>query len=221
MAERGKCEVEPMHQHPFRDGLVVQLTASLFRHGGIHICCTVPSRVADEQGGVRGRIPLDQKFDAGIRLGELVADNMVAVKIGPDLRLAVVAAPGYVVRHGIPKTPRDLAEHTCINFRLPGSGGLYAWQFRKGSQELKVRVGGQLVFNDPDMILAAAADGHGIACLIDDHAARMIQSGRLVRLLEDWCPPFSGYHLYYPTRKNNSAAFRLLVEQLRAGNLTF
>ncbi|MFV8643217.1 LysR substrate-binding domain-containing protein [Ralstonia pseudosolanacearum] len=94
---------------------------------------------------------------------------------------------------------------------------LYAWQFRKGRQELKVRVGGQLVFNDPDMILAAAADGHGIACLIEDHAAQMIHSDRLVRLLEDWCPPFSGYHLYYPTRKNNSAAFRLLVERLRAG----
>ncbi|MDO3560883.1 LysR family transcriptional regulator [Ralstonia pseudosolanacearum] len=160
---------------------------------------------------------LRDRFDAGIRLGELVADNMVAVRVGPDLRLAVVAAPEYVARHGIPKTPRDLAQHACINFRLPGSGGLYAWQFRKGRQELKVRVGGQLVFNDPDMILAAAADGHGIACLIEDHAAQMIHSDRLVRLLEDWCPPFSGYHLYYPTRKNNSAAFRLLVERLRAG----
>ncbi|WP_257139924.1 LysR substrate-binding domain-containing protein [Burkholderia sp. MSMB1826] len=98
-----------------------------------------------------------------------------------------------------------------------GSGGLYASQFRKGRQELKVRVGGQLVLNDPDMILAAAADGLGIACLIEDHAANMIHSRRHMRLLEDWCPPLSGYHLYYPTRKNNSVAFRLLVERLRAG----
>ncbi|WP_186012564.1 LysR family transcriptional regulator [Burkholderia gladioli] len=157
----------------------------------------------------------DDRFDAGIRLGELVAPNMVAVKIGPDLRLAIVATPGYVAQRGIPTHPHQLAQHACINFRLPGSGALYAWQFKKGQQEMKVRVEGPLTFDDPDMILAAAVDGQGISCLVEDHAAPMIRDGRLVRLLEDWCPPFSGYHLYYPTRKNNSAAFRLLVDRLR------
>ncbi|WP_433696402.1 LysR family transcriptional regulator [Paraburkholderia phenoliruptrix] len=157
----------------------------------------------------------DDRFDAGIRLGELVAPNMVAVKIGPALRLAIVATPGYVAQRGIPTHPHQLAQHACINFRLPGSGALYAWQFKKGRQEMKVRVEGPLTFDDPDMILAAAVDGQGVACLIEDHAAPMIRDGRLVRLLEDWCSAFSGYHLYYPTRKNNSAAFRLLVDRLR------
>ncbi|AMU18520.1 LysR family transcriptional regulator [Burkholderia cenocepacia] len=157
----------------------------------------------------------DDRFDAGIRLGELVAPNMVAVKIGPDLRLAIVATPGYVAQRGIPTHPHQLAQHACINFRLPGSGALYAWQFKKGQQEMKVRVEGPLTFDDPDMILAAAVDGQGISCLVEDHAAPMIRDGRLVRLLEDWCSPFSGYHLYYPTRKNKSAAFRLLVDRLR------
>lgn len=157
----------------------------------------------------------DDRFDAGIRLGELVAPNMVAVKIGPPLRLAIVATPGYVAQRGIPAHPHQLAQHACINFRLPGSGAVYAWQFKKGRQEMKVRVEGPLTFDDPDMILAAAVDGQGVACLVEDHAAPMIRDGRLVRLLEDWCSPFSGYHLYYPTRKNNSAAFRLLVDRLR------
>lgn len=155
------------------------------------------------------------RFDAGIRLGELVAQNMVAVRIGPDLRLAIVASPGYFAQRGIPITPHDLLRQTCINFRLPASGELYAWQFKKADQEVKVRVPGQLSFNDPDMILAAALDGRGIACLIEDHAHAMIRDGRLVRVLEDWCPLFPGYHIYYPTQKNNSAAFRILIERLR------
>ncbi|HDR9055940.1 LysR family transcriptional regulator [Burkholderia vietnamiensis] len=157
----------------------------------------------------------DDRFDAGIRLGEFVTPNMVAVKIGPDLRLAIVATPGYVAQRGRPTHPHQLAQHACINFRLPGSGALYAWQFKNGQQEMKVRVEGPLTFDDPDMILAAAVDGQGIACLVEDHATPMIRDGRLVRILEDWCSPFSGYHLYYPTRKNNSAAFRLLVDRLR------
>ncbi|KGB90847.1 bacterial regulatory helix-turn-helix, lysR family protein [Burkholderia multivorans] len=158
---------------------------------------------------------VDDRFDAGIRLGELVAPNMVAVKIGPDLRLAVVAAPGYIAQRGVPVHPRQLAQHACINFRLPGSGAFYSWQFKKGRQEMKVRVEGPLTFDDPDMILAAALDGQGVACLIEDYAAQMIRNGHLVRFLDDWCPPFAGYHLYYPTRKNNSAAFRLLIDRLR------
>ncbi|AWJ94419.1 LysR family transcriptional regulator (plasmid) [Azospirillum baldaniorum] len=155
------------------------------------------------------------RFDAGIRLGELVAQNMVAVRIGPDLRLAIVASPGYVAQHGVPATPHDLVQHSCINFRLPASGEFYAWQFKREEQDVKVRVSGQLSFNDPDMILAAALDGHGIACLIEDHAQAMIRDGRLVRFLEDWCPLFPGYHIYYQTQKNNSAAFRILIDRLR------
>lgn len=158
---------------------------------------------------------VSDRFDAGVRLGELVSDNMVAVRIGPDLRLAAVATPEYLAHSGIPTTPRDLTEHVCINFRLPGSGRIYAWEFEKRRQQMKVRVVGRLVFDDPDMVLRAALDGLGIAFLMEDQVSEMIRKRRLVRVLEDWCPAFSGYHLYYPTRRNNSAAFRLLIERLR------
>lgn len=157
----------------------------------------------------------EDQFDAGIRLGELVAPNMVAVKIGPSLRMAAVAAPDYLARRGLPRTPHQLTEHNCIHFRMPSSGRLYAWEFKKGKQEIKVHADGPLTFDDPDMLLAAAVDGQGVACLIEDHAAAAIADGSLIRLLEDWCPPFPGYHLYYQTRKNHSTAFRLLVERLR------
>ncbi|GLH76650.1 transcriptional regulator [Bradyrhizobium sp. SSBR45G] len=158
---------------------------------------------------------VSDQYDAGVRLGELVMENMIAVPIGPDLRMAAVAAPEYFVRRKIPLTPRDLAKHVCINFRLPRSGRLYAWEFEKRRHQMKVRVNGPLVFDEPDMILAAAVDGQGIAFLMEDQVAEMLEKRRLVRVLEDWCPSFPGYHLYYQTRKNNSAAFRLLIEELR------
>lgn len=156
-----------------------------------------------------------ERFDAGIRLGEAVAKDMVAVRIGPDLRMAVVGAPSYFSGRPQPRTPQDLAEHQCINLRLPTLGGLYAWELEKDGRELRVRVDGQLAFNNVPMILRAAAAGFGLACVLEDYVAAPVAEGSLVRVLEDWCPPFAGYHLYYPSRRQPSAAFALLVDALR------
>jgi DNA-binding transcriptional LysR family regulator len=156
-----------------------------------------------------------QRYDAGVRLGEQVAKDMIAVRIGPDLRMAVVAAPSYFAKRPPPKTPQDLTDHNCINLRLPTLGGLYAWEFEQGERELKVRVDGQLVFNDASQMLTAALAGSGLAYLMEDVAQPYIASGALERALEDWCPPFQGYHLYYPSRRQSSPAFAVLVEALR------
>ncbi len=156
-----------------------------------------------------------ERFDAGVRLGEQLAKDMIAVRISPELRMAAVASPGYFAQHGAPTVPHDLANHTCINLRLMTRGGLYAWEFEKEGRELNVRVDGQLTFNRPDLILTAAVAGMGIAYLPEDHVMGKLMSGELVRVLEDWCPPFSGYHLYYPSRRQQSPAFALVVEALR------
>jgi DNA-binding transcriptional LysR family regulator len=156
-----------------------------------------------------------ERFDAGVRLGESVARDMVAVRIGPDLRMAVVGAPSYFAAHPKPRTPQDLAQHRCINLRLPTAGGLYAWELEKGGRALRVRVDGQLAFNNVPMILRAAAAGFGLACVLADQVEALVAAGSLVRVLEGWCPPFAGYHLYYPSRRQPSAAFALLVEALR------
>ncbi len=156
-----------------------------------------------------------ERFDAGVRLGESIAKDMVAVRIGPELRMAVVAAPSYFADHAKPRTPQDLAEHRCINIRLPTAGGLYAWELEKGSRDLHVRVEGQLVFNNSRMVVLAATDGLGLACVLEDMVADQIASGRLIRVLADWCPSFPGYHLYYTSRRQPSAAFTLLVDALR------
>ena len=156
-----------------------------------------------------------ERFDAGVRLGEAIAKDMIAVRIGPDLRMAVVGAPSYFADHPKPRTPQELAEHRCINLRLPTAGGLYAWEMEKGSRELHVRVDGQLVFNNPRMVVRAAMDGLGLACVLEDLVVDELKCGRLVRVLADWCPPFPGYHLYYPSRRQPSAAFALVVEALR------
>jgi DNA-binding transcriptional LysR family regulator len=156
-----------------------------------------------------------ERFDAGVRLGESIAKDMVAVRIGPDLRMAVVGAPAYFAEHARPKTPQDLADHRCINLRLPTAGGLYAWELEKGTRSLHVRVEGQLIFNNPRMIVRAALDGLGLACVLEDVVSEQLADGSLVRVLSDWCPPFAGYHLYYPSRRQPSAAFALIVEALR------
>ncbi|MGH6924406.1 MAG: LysR family transcriptional regulator [Propylenella sp.] len=156
-----------------------------------------------------------ERCDAGVRLGGLVAKDMIAVRIGPDLRMAVVGAPPYFAKHPRPKKPQDLTAHTCINLRLPTYGGLYAWEFEKGGRELRVRVEGQLVLNGISLMLKAALAGFGIACLAEEQAQPYISKGRLIRVLEDWCPPFSGYHLYYPSRRQPTSAFALLVDALR------
>jgi len=156
-----------------------------------------------------------ERYDAGVRLGEQVAKDMIAVRIGPDMRMAVVGAPSYFAQRSPPKTPRDLTDHNCINLRLPTYGGLYAWEFEQGDRELKVRVDGQLVFNDLTHRLNAALAGLGLTYLPEDVAQPHLASGHLKRVLEDWCPPFPGYHLYYPSRRQTSPAFSLLVDALR------
>jgi DNA-binding transcriptional LysR family regulator len=156
-----------------------------------------------------------ERYDAGVRIGEQVAKDMIAVRIGPDLRMAVVGAPSYFEGRTKPKTPQDLTAHHCINIRLPTYGGLYAWEFEKRGRELKVRVDGQLVFNTSALRLNAVRAGLGLAYLPEDQVREALANGRLIRLLEDWCPPFSGYHLYYPSRRQMTPAFAVLVEALR------
>jgi DNA-binding transcriptional LysR family regulator len=155
------------------------------------------------------------RYDAGVRLGEQVAKDMIAVRVGPDLRMAVVAAPSYFATRPEPKSPQDLVNHNCIGFRSPSAGGLYAWEFGKRGRELRVRVEGQLVFNGTYQILNAARAGLGLACLLDDMVQADLAEGRLKRALNDWCPPFSGYHLYYPSRQQLAPAFVLFVNALR------
>jgi DNA-binding transcriptional LysR family regulator len=156
-----------------------------------------------------------QRFDAGVRIGEQVAKDMIAVRIGPDLRMAVVGTPSYFKRQAEPKKPQDLINHRCINLRLPTQGGLYAWEFEKGARKLKVRVEGPLTFNGSYQMLNAALAGFGVAYVPEDLTQPHLARGRLKRVLEDWCPPFSGYHLYYPSRRQTTPAFALLVEALR------
>ena len=156
-----------------------------------------------------------ERYDAGVRLGERVAKDMVAVRIGPDFRMAAVAAPSYFVTRRPPRVPQDLAGHQCINLRLPTSGGLYAWEFKKAGREVKVHVDGQLVFNGLPLSLQAAKLGLGIAYLPQDMVQSDVTAGSLVHVLADWCAPFSGYHLYYPSRRQPAPAFALLVEMLR------
>jgi DNA-binding transcriptional LysR family regulator len=159
-----------------------------------------------------------QRFDAGVRAGEQVAKDMIAVRIGPDLRMAVVAAPSYFRKRAEPKRPQDLIGHDCINLRLMTYGGLYPWEFEKAGREIKVRVEGQLAFNGSFQMLNAALAGFGLAYVPEDLAQPHLARGRLKRVLEDWCAPYSGYHLYYPSRRQSSAAFSLLVEALRHRN---
>ena len=158
------------------------------------------------------------RYDAGVRTGEQVAKDMIALPIGPDLRMAVVGAPPYFEKRPIPKKPQELMEHNCINLRLPTYGSLYAWEFEKGKRELKVRVDGQLVVNTMKQRLDAALAGVGLAYMVEDVVQPYVAQGKLVRVLEDWCAPFSGYHLYYPSRRQSSPAFRLLVDALRHRN---
>jgi DNA-binding transcriptional LysR family regulator len=156
-----------------------------------------------------------ERYDAGVRLGEQVAKDMIAVRIGPDFRMAVVGAPSYFARRPKPKHPQDLTAHDCINIRLPTYGSIYAWEFEKRGRSLKVRVEGQLVFNNIALRVNAALAGLGLAYLSEDQVREHVAEGRLVRVLGDWCPPFSGYHLYYPSRRQAAPAFALLVEALR------
>jgi DNA-binding transcriptional LysR family regulator len=158
---------------------------------------------------------VEERYDAGVRSGEQVAKDMIAVRIGPDMRMAVVGAPSYFKGRPEPKRPQDLLAHNCINLRLPTHSSLYAWEFEKGNRELKVRVEGQLTCNGSAQLLNAALAGVGLAYVPEGMVAEHVAKRRLKRILSDWCPPYSGYHLFYPSRRQYSAAFGLVVDALR------
>lgn len=158
---------------------------------------------------------VEERFDAGIRMGESISKDMIAVRIGPDWRLAVVAAPAYLERHAAPATPHELTRHACVNIRHRPSGSIYAWEFEKDGQPFAVKVEGQLVFNSIMHVLNAALDGIGLAYVPEQLAAPYLADGRLTRILTDWCPYFQGYHLYYPNRRQSSPAFSALIDALR------
>lgn len=200
---------------------LIRLTT--FRYAAKSVLWPVLTKLLLEYPDIEVELSLDEglvdivasKFDAGIRIGEQVQKDMVAIRIGPDLRMAVVGSPSYFANRTVPKTPRELGEHRGISYRQKTGGGLFAWEFEKGGEELEVRMNGPLVINDGEMLEAAALDGLGLAYTFESQVAPFIADGRLIRVLEDWCQPFSGYHLYYPSRRQHTAAFALLVEALR------
>ena len=158
---------------------------------------------------------VDGRFDAGVRLGEQVAKDMIAVRIAPDMRMAVVGSAEYLQRFGVPETPEQLDQHRCINMRLPTRGGLYAWEFERDGRELRVRVDGQLILNSLPQRIDAAENGLGLAYVPEDAVQDALAESRLVRVLEAWCPAFTGYHLYSPSRRQHTTAFALLIAALR------
>ena len=193
-------------EHPVRSVLQPGLARLLANHPDIKVEVIVNYGLIDI---------VAEGFDAGVRLGEQVAKDMIALRIGPDMRMAVVGSPAYFEKYPIPRTPQDLTEQNCINMRLPTHGGLFPWEFEKDGRELNVRVEGQLVFNTIRSRVDSVLQGLGLAYLPDDIVAAQIASGTLIRVLEDWCPPFPGYHLYYPSRHHGSPVFALLLEALR------
>lgn len=216
---RGQIDaLSAMRQQP---GGTIRITSS--RHAAETILMPAAKRLMRDYPDVNFEISIEQRFvdlvaeryDAGVRLGESIEKDMIAVRIGPELRMVVAGSPDYFQRNEKPGTPHELTQHRCINLRLPTLGGLYAWEFERDGRPLNVRVDGQFICNDVPMIIDAALDGLGLACLPDDHLGPLVQEGRLVQVLSDWCPPFPGYHLYYPSRRLASPAFALLVERLR------
>lgn len=192
--------------HVLRTTLLPKLTALLHEYPDINV-------EFDVSYGFRDIVA--DRFDAGVRLGDTIDKDMIAVPIGPPLRMAAVAVPGYFSSRGIPENPRDLMNHRCINQRMQTSGGLYVWDFEQGGKQVNVRVDGQLIFNTSSHIVDAALAGLGIAYLPEEEFDPHLREGRLERVLEDWCPPFSGYYLYYPSRRQPSPAFTLVANALR------
>lgn len=207
----------------FRDKPAGKLRITAGEHSAISILHPVLAKLLPDHPDLQIEIIVDygltdivaQGYDAGVRLGEQVAKDMIAVRIGPDMRMAVVGSPEYFSRNPRPQLPRDLLQHNCINMRLPTYGGIFPWEFEKDGQELKVRVEGQLVFNNIAMRLQAALQGLGLAYMPEDLVLSYVAEGRLVQVLEDWCEPFAGYHLYYPSRRQASPAFTLFRDALR------
>lgn len=207
----------------FRDKPAGRLRITAGEHAAITVMQPVLGKLLPDHPDLNIEVIVDygltdivaEGYDAGIRLGEQVARDMIALPVGPQLRMAVVGSPAYFQRHPRPKSPHDLTGHNCITIRLPTHGGIFAWEFEKKGKELKVRVEGQLVFNNIAMRLQAALEGLGLAYMPEDLVHAHIEVGTLVRVLADWCPPFPGYHLYYPSRRQSSPAFTLLRDALR------
>lgn len=207
----------------FRDKPAGRLRITAGEHAAITVLQPVLEKILPAHPDLHIEVTVDygltdivaEGYDAGVRLGEQVAKDMIAVRIGPDMRMAVVGSPEYFARHPRPKTPRDLTRHNCITIRLPTYGGIFPWEFEKKGEELNVRVEGQLVFNNIAMRLDAALKGLGLAYMPEDLVQAHIADGLLVGVLADWCPPFPGYHLYYPSRRQSSSAFALLRDALR------
>jgi DNA-binding transcriptional LysR family regulator len=194
------------HDHALRTVLWPALERLLPNYPDVKVEVAVDSGLTDIAA---------ERFDAGIRTGEMVAKDMVAVRIGPDMRSAIVGAPSYFAKRPRPKTPQDLTGHSCINLRLPTRGGLYAWEFEKGGRVVRVRVDGQLTFNESATMLDAALAGFGLAYVPEDGVQAHVADGRLIRVLADWCPPYPGYDLYYPSSRQPTPAFALVVDALR------
>jgi DNA-binding transcriptional LysR family regulator len=199
----------------------IRITAG--EHPAISVLAPAIRKLAIEYPDINVEVIVDygltdivtERYDAGIRLGEQVAKDMIAVKVSGDMRMAVIGSPEYFQRHGRPETPQDLTRHNCINMRLPTHGGIYPWEFERDGREIRVRVDGQLVFNNLAMRIDAALSGLGLAYMPEDQATAYLAAGRLERVLEDWCEPFPGYHLYYPNRRHASPAFGLFVDAVR------
>jgi DNA-binding transcriptional LysR family regulator len=206
-----------------RDKPAGTIRITTFRHAARTVLWPVVSKFLSEYPDIEVELSVDEgltdivasRFDAGIRIGEQVQKDMVAVRISPDLRMAVVGSPAYFTDRKIPETPRDLGEHRGVSYRQTTGGGLYAWEFERDGEELEVRMNGPLVINDGEMVEDAALDGLALAYTFESQVSKYLADGSLIRVLEDWCPPFAGYHLYYPSRRQHTAAFALLVEALR------
>ena len=207
----------------FRDRPAGKLRITAGEHAAIAVLQPVLAQLLPDHPDLSIEIIVDygmtdivaEGFDAGVRLGEQVAKDMIAMRIGPDMRMAVVGSPAYFSRHPKPVNPSDLVAHNCITLRMPTHGGLFAWEFEKNGQALNVRIEGQLVFNTIAMRLESARQGLGLAYMPENVVQADVEQGRLIRVLEDWCEPYSGYHLYYPSRRQSSPAFTLLREALR------
>jgi DNA-binding transcriptional LysR family regulator len=206
-----------------RDKPAGTIRITTFKHAAATVLWPALTRLLPEYPDIRVEITIDDglidivagRYDAGIRVGEQVEKDMIAVRVGPDIRMAVVGAPSYFARRPAPQNPRELREHECINYRRTSSRGLYVWEFERDGTPLEVRVSGPVIVNDAEMIVTAAIDGFGLAYAFEDQVACHVEEGGLIRVLDDWCPLFSGYHMYYPSRRQLAPAFALLVEALR------
>lgn len=219
--EEIEAELAALNELRDKPAGTVRITAG--EHAAISVLQPALKRFLPDYPDIQVEIIIDygltdivaEGYDAGVRMGEQVAKDMIAVRIGPDMRMAVVASPAYFEKYPRPKSPQDLTAHKCINIRLPTYVGLFPWDLEKNDREVKVRGDGQLVFNSLSMRLSSALDGLGVAYMPEDQALPYVADGRLVRVLKDWCPSFPGYHLYYPSRRHSSPALALLTDVLR------